>query len=171
MPTDLALREKIIQNANLTSRLIFFNSYSVLLLCLLFAIGVSILFAFVVHWIPKKMMWITIYSSLAIIVALAVILFVYKTNNPSKMLIAIVLLVLFIIIAVSVYFQQKQISLAGIFLAEATRFTWSKPSTFFYVFLFLACTLGFFVMLIQEYRGLISVGQPIFDKKSIYYAV
>lgn len=127
------------------------------MLCLLIAIGVSLLFAFTVHCEPKKLMWITIYTSLIIIVALAAILFSYKTNNPSKILIAIVLLVLFIIIGVSVYFQQKQISLAAIFLAEATRFTWKKTSTFFYVVLFMALTFGFFVMLIQEYRGLVSV--------------
>jgi hypothetical protein len=171
MPTDPALKEKVLENANLKSRLLFFNSYSVLVLCLLLAIGLSILFAFVVHCAPKKMMWITIFASLVAIIALAAILFSYKTSNPGKIYLGILLVVLFIIIAVSVYYQQKQISLAAIFLSEATKFTWSKPSTFFYVLLFMGCTLGFFVMLIQEYRGLISVKAPVFNNNSIYYGV
>jgi hypothetical protein len=117
------------------------------------------------------MMWITIISSLVVLIALAVVLFTYKTTNPSKIVIGILLVILFLIIAISVFVYRKQITIAAIFLAEGTKFTGNKPSTIIYIFLFLGLTLGFFLMLIKEYQGLISVGTPTFHQTELYYSV
>lgn len=79
MPTDPVLRQKVSENGNLDSRLVFFNSYYVLVLSILMAIGLSIVFTFFVHCFPKKMMWITIILSLLVLVGLAVTVFLYKS--------------------------------------------------------------------------------------------
>jgi hypothetical protein len=163
MPTDPVIREQVTQNAHLDSRLVIFNSYSVLVLCILFSIGLSILFTFVVHCIPKTMVWVTIYTSLVVLIALAAVLFMYKTTHPGKIILGIILAAVFLIITLHACFYKQEVQIGAIFLQEGTRFTSNKPSTVFYIFLFMACTLGFFFMLIEEYRGFISVGAPSFD--------
>lgn len=73
------MRTAIETNAKLDRRLVFFNSYYTLVMCLGLAVGVSILFALLVQFIPKIMAWMTIYASLFFLIGLAVILFLYKT--------------------------------------------------------------------------------------------
>lgn len=115
------------------------------------------------------MMWTTIISSLFVLFALAVVLFLYKTTNHAKVIISILLALLFLVIVISVFLYRKQVGISAIFLNEGTRFTGSKPSTIFYILLFLGLTLGFFIMILLEYKGLISVGTPTFDKVHLYY--
>jgi hypothetical protein len=150
---------------------VFFNSFKVLLICLGVAIGLSILFTILVHCWARPMMWITIISSMVVLLVLAVLLFFYKTSNASKIIISIFLALLFIIILASIWLYRKQVGVSAIFLDEGTKFTANKPSTIFYIFLFFALTLGFFSMILLEYKGLISVGAPSFDSSELYYKV
>ena len=61
------------------SRLVFFKSYNVLLLCMLFAIGISILFVVINSLCARSMVWFTLIGSMIVLLSLAVILFLYKT--------------------------------------------------------------------------------------------
>lgn len=140
-------------------------------MCLGIAIGLAIFFTISVHCCARSMMWLTIIGSLVVLLGLAAVLFTYKTTNISKTIIGIVLTLLFLIIAVSVWIYRKQVAVAAIFLDEGTKFTGNKPSTMFYIFLFFGLTLGFFVMILWEYKGLISVGAPTFENSELYYEV
>lgn len=171
MPTDPALRQKVSENGNLDSRLVFFNSYYVLVLSILMAIGLSIIFTFFVHCFPKKMMWITIILSLLVLVGLAVTVFLYKSEHAGRIIIGALLAALFFIILFSVCLYKQSIKVGAVYLKEGTKFTGSKPSTAFYIVFFAACTLGFFFMIIQEYQGLLSMTQPEFKKENLYYEV
>jgi len=141
-------------------------------MCLGLAVGASILFALLVQCIPKIMAWLTIYASLFFLIGLAVVLFFYKTENPSKIYISIALAVLFILIFVSAYVYTKQTKIGAIFLEQGTNFIASNLSTIFYIILFCSLTLGLFFMIIKEYEGLISIAKPDFDaNQDIYYEV
>jgi hypothetical protein len=150
--------------AKLDSRLVFFNSFDVLVLCLAIAVGLSIIFTILMHCCARSMVWVTIISSMVVLLGLAVVLFIYKTDNIAKIIIGIILVLLFLIVAISIWIYRKQITLSGIFLDEGTKFTANKPSTIFYIILFMALSLGLFVLVIFEYNGLIGVGTPTFDK-------
>ena len=153
-------------------RLVFFNSYYTLVMCLGLAVGVSILFALLVQCIPKIMAWFTIYASLLVLIGLAVVLFFYKTENPSKMYISIALALLFIVILASTCMYSKQTEIGGLFLAQGTKFIASNVSTIFYMVLFSFLTMGLFWVIIKEYAGLISIATPEFDaSRDLYYEV
>lgn len=169
MPTDPALRQKVSENGNLDSRLVFFNSYYVLVLSILMAIGLSVVFTIFVHCFPKKMMWITIILSLLVLVGLSVTVFLYKSEHAGKVVIGALLASLFFIITFSVCLYKQSIKVGAVYLKEGTKFTGNKPSTAFYIVFFAACTLGLFFMIIQEYRGLMSIGEPTFDKENLYH--
>lgn len=153
------------------SRLVFFNSWNVLVMCLGIAIGLSVLFTIVVNFFPRQIIWVTVIGSLIVLLGLAVVLYAYKTTNNTKIIISILLALLWIVIAVSIWLYRKQITLSAIFLDEGTKFTANKPSTVFYIFLFLAFSLGFFLMIIYEYSGLVSMGVPSFSNDALYYEV
>lgn len=140
-------------------------------MCLGIAIGLSILFTIVVHLFSRQIIWVTVIGSLVVLLALAVVLFAYKTTNNTKIIISTLLALLWIVIAVSIWLYRKQITLSAIFLDEGTKFTANKPSSAFYIILFLALSLGFFFMLIHEYTGLVSMGEPSFSKDALYYVV
>jgi hypothetical protein len=169
MPKSPALRKKIEEDAKLDSRLVFFNSYDVLVLCLLIAIGLSILFVLINHWFARSMVWVTLVGSIIVLLALAVILFLYKTQNPSKIYLGIALGILSLVVLLSICLYRKQVSIAGVFLKEGTKFTSEMPSNILFVLIFMAFTLGFLLMFIFEYRGLISMGKPTFNKSELYY--
>ena len=141
-------------------------------MCLVLAVGASVLFALLVQCIPKVMASFTIYASLLVLIGLAVVLFFYKTENPSKMYISIALALLFIVILVSACIYTKQTKIGAIFLEQGTDFIGSNPSTIFYIILFSSLTMGLFVMIIKEYSGLISMATPDFDAtQDLYYEV
>ena len=166
------MKATIEANAKLDRRLVFFNSFNTLVICLLLAVGGSILFAFLVQCFPKVMTWFTIYASLLVLIGLAVVLFFYKTENPSKISISIALAVLFMIILVSVCMQAKQIKIGTISLDQGTNFTRSNLSTIFYILLFSAMTMGLLWMIVKEYSGLLSMAKPEFDaSQDLYYEV
>lgn len=140
-------------------------------MCLGIAIGLSVLFTIVVHFFPRQIIWVTVIGSLVILLGLAVVLYVYKTTNNTKIVISILLALLWIVIAVSIWLYRKQITISAIFLDEGTKFTGNKPATAFYIIFFLALSLGFFFMLIFEYSGLVSMGAPSFSNDALYYEV
>lgn len=115
------------------------------------------------------MMWITIILSLLVLVGLSVTVFLYKSEHAGRILIGALLASLFLIITLSVCFYKQSIKVGAVYLKEGTKFTGNKMSTAFYIILFDACTLGFFFMIIQEYRGLLSIGEPTFDKQNLYH--
>lgn len=55
LPTDDAAREKLIENANLGEKWNFLNTYDVIRICLLIALGVGIIWMILVQIIPKIM--------------------------------------------------------------------------------------------------------------------
>jgi uncharacterized membrane protein len=140
-------------------------------MCLGIAIGLSVLFTVVVHFLPRQIIWVTVIGSLVVLLGLAVMLYAYKTTNNTKIIISVLLALLWVVIAVSIWMYRKQITLSGIFLDEGTKFTANKPASAFYILLFLALSLGFFFMLIYEYSGLVSMGTPSFSQDALYYEV
>ena len=50
MPTDEAIQNKIMEDGKLSSRLIFFKNYETFVLCILMAIGLSLLHIILVHF-------------------------------------------------------------------------------------------------------------------------
>lgn len=140
-------------------------------MCLGIAIGLSVLFGLINHCFSRLIIWVTVIGSLVVLLGLAVVLYVYKTTNNTKIIISVLLALLWIVIAISIWLYRKQITLSGIFLDEGTKFTANKPASAFYIILFLALSLGFFFMIIFEYSGLVSMGAPSFSNDALYYEV
>lgn len=164
MPTDETLRAKVNKDADLENRSLFFKSFNVLLLSLGFSIGLSLLFFFLVNSCPSITLKVTIYLSIAVTLALSVVLFLYKTENKtSKIIIGIFIVVLLVLIVMSTIGFYKAFNLSGIFLKEGTKFTSSSRSTILYIPIFMLMQVGFFLIMLQEYKGFVSSGVPSFN--------
>jgi predicted lysophospholipase L1 biosynthesis ABC-type transport system permease subunit len=128
------------------------------------SIGLSLLFFFLVNSCPNTTLKATIYISIAVILALSVLLFLYKTENKaSKIIIGIFLVALLVLLVMSAIGFHKAFKLSGIFLKEGTKFASSSRSTLLYIPTFMLMQVGFFLIILQEYKGFVSHGVPSFN--------
>ena len=136
------------------------------------SVGVSILFYIFVECLPWITLKSTIILSLLVLLALSIVLFIYKTEDTkSKILAAIVLCSLFLITLISAIAFRSAFSLSAVFLKESTKFSSKNRGTLLYIPIFLIILFGFLVIIIQEYKGFVSVGTPQFDPANLYYEV
>ena len=107
MPTDEAITSKINESANLEQRLVFFKNYDVFVLCILMAIGISLLHLILVHFFTQIMVWITMIGSILVLAGLAIILFSYNTTSSGKIVMAVLLSVFTVVFVISIIMHRR----------------------------------------------------------------
>jgi hypothetical protein len=65
-----------------------------------------------------------------------------------------------LILVTSVIAFRSAFPLSAVFLKESTKFSSKNRGSLLYIPIFLIILFGFFVMMIQEYRGFVSFGTP-----------
>lgn len=96
------------------------------------------------------MLKVTIVLSLVVILALSIVLYLYKTDNTkSKIIIAILLFLLFLVTLASTLAFRSAFSLSAVFLKESTKFSSKNRGTLLYIPIFFSILFGFFILIIQ----------------------
>jgi hypothetical protein len=99
-------------------------------------------------------------------------MFFYYWTDTGKWVLASLLLVLFLIIALSSCKNRRALNMNGVFMESAANMlSKSKCCTFVYIPIFLALLTGFIFLLIYEFRSFWAGGQITFDpEKSLYWS-
>lgn len=138
---------------------------------MLFSIGLSAVFLCMVQCCSKTMVKASIYMSFLVLLGLIICLFIYPTDHPAKVPIAIIILILFILLICSVATNRHEIAMFSIFMEQTTKILKDdRCCVFSYILLFWAFTFGFLMLLIWEFQNFWGGGQITFDKeKSVFW--
>lgn len=169
MPTDETLREKIIHDAHLEKRMVFFNSFRVLLICLGIAVGLSLIYFILVEFLANSLKMVIIILGMVVLLVVGVLLLFYGHVHTLQVVLCVILLITFFACLASLFMLKGSIKLGGLFLEEATRFGSHSRVSLIYIPLFMLLTWGFLIMVIKEYTGFVSVGNPSFSNDRLYY--
>lgn len=165
------MRANLETQAKLSDRNYFYNSFNTLLICLGIAVVLSIIFLILVQFFPKPMSQAVVYLGFLIVLAVAVLIFLYPTSNTTgQIVVGIILAILAILILATILCHRSSIKICGAFLAESTRFVKDNPCVLVYIPIFILLLAGFLVMMLQEYRSFMTSGTATFDaSSSLYY--
>lgn len=171
LPANEELRNQLLENAGLQSKNLFMNSIDVIQLCLLFAVALSIVYLCMIQCCARAMTKVIVGLALVILVALTVCLFIYPTDHPAKVPLAIIIIVLFLVLACSYFEHRREIDMLGIFMEHSTKVLKDdRCCVFAYILLFWAFTFGFLMLLIWEFKCFWGGGELSFDKdKSVFW--
>jgi hypothetical protein len=173
MPTDEESRQLLMTNGKLDSRNLFFKSFRVLELTVLFALAGSLLLFFVIQFLHRQGMRVVIILALLVNLALSVVLFLYETDKTTiKLILGVTLALMFVLTLVNLRFHWHSLDISKVFMHHTSIFMMDSFSTLFYIFFFLGILAGFFYFLIlPEYAAFVSVIEPTFDVKNVYQEV
>lgn len=117
MPKDPALRQSIEDKFKLDKRNTFFNSVNVLGLCLAISIGLAILYLILVQYCPSLMTNLAIYVGFLVCIVLAVLIFLYQTEDQmTKIILSVVLILLGIVTLITILCRRSSIKMCSAFM-------------------------------------------------------
>lgn len=111
------------------------------------------------------------YVGLVMILALGIRIFFNSSHDKLRILVGVVLILMFIFIVISLFMHKRSFEEQGVFLTIASKMiSTSGIWLFLYIPLFLACMMGFIIILIMELRAIWGGGTLRFDaKESVYW--
>jgi hypothetical protein len=117
------------------------------------------------------MNYTAVFLGLILMVAAAVCLSFYKTNqNSAKWVLIIIIIVLFIFIVISFCKSPQSLRMHGTFLSYSTKMVGERKPVILYIPLFLILMIFFLGLAALEFAGYWTVGNVTFDPAvSLYY--
>ena len=116
LPEDYALRTVLLENAGLQSKNLFMNSIDVIQICMLFAIGLSVVYLCVIQCCARTMTKAIVGLAAVILLALIICLLIYPTDHPAKVPLGIVIIVLLLVLICSYIEHRREIDMLSIFM-------------------------------------------------------
>lgn len=132
---------------------------------------VSIVYMFLVQFIPKVMNVLSVVIGALSMIGLAVTVFLYKYSiNPVVRYTVFVIIILFFFIMVCVFFKKfKTWGLYGVFLDYSSKFVCARIFPLVIPIIFLALMVAFYFFQLYQYRSFWSFGPLRFDPEHDLY--
>lgn len=172
-PTEEAARNKLFKNLNISEKYEFLNTYDVIRISMLIALGVGILWMVLVQLIPRLMAGLSIILASLLLIAFGILLLV---DNPKgwqgkqvwRIIIGILLILFALFCVVLLCIYKRRIKITGVLLHYAASFIRQKAINVIFIPIFLLLTVGLIVLCMFQYLAYSSNADPVKQDDDIY---
>ena len=126
------------------------------------------------QFLPKIAVWLGIILAIVVLLITAIIFFVASANSLSEskgwaIFLGILCLVILLLFVYYVVFHRQQIELCIQFITIAAECFKENLISILFILLFIALSIGFFVLTVFEYLAFSSFRDPTFSPNDLFY--
>lgn len=170
-PTDQAAQDTLVKTTNLQDKYSFLDIFDSVLYSLLIALGVGLLWVFLVQCLPRPMTSVVTVLAVLVLAAIGVILLVDGHSGlPTgwRIAIAVVFLLVALLFFSFLCFYRKRNRLIGVFIDWSTRYFSQHFPHIFWTFVFILFTAGLVVLILFQHVAFTSHSDPQAQDNDIY---
>ena len=172
-PSNLALRNEILENTHLSNKYNFLNRYDVIRISLLVALALGVLWMILVQLCPKIMTGVAVGLGCLVLFAGGLLLLIDNAKGTEgvgfwRIIVGIVLIGFAILFFLMLFMYRRRIKIAGVLLSYASKFLGERPVNFIYIPIFLALTIGLLILCVFQYLAYSSHSPPEPQDNDIY---
>ena len=154
LPKKEELRSQLYHNAQLNNRDTLMNSFEAIVICMISALGISIVYMILVQFWPEIMNKVALIIGIVLMTSIFLCICFYPTDyTKSKIAIIFFYLLLLVTTVGTLWKNRNNIEIHGIFLQYSTRMLTSRLYVFLYIPLFMVILTLFILIVIFEFKA------------------